>query len=165
MHHHHHRLLCTESWAPGDLGVLLEVARTLQMAASASATKPLLRGKNLGLMCESEASREAMLFRRSAMELGARVSHVRPSLSAHMPPAAYRQTAQMLGRLYDALECQDMAPDVIALLDREAGVPVYRGVACDAHPTAGLAELLGPGTCADDGRRFIVQAVLLRTLG
>ena len=75
-----------------------------------------------------------------------------------------QHTARMLGRLYDGIECQGIAPELVELVGREAGVPVYDGLASDRHPTARLAALLGgtesPGTL----RQLVLQTVLLSTL-
>ena len=64
---------------PRDENVLLEQARILWRAAGDGTLRPLLKGKNLGLLCAVDDSLEAILFRRAATELGARVAHIRPS--------------------------------------------------------------------------------------
>jgi len=147
-----------------DVDTLLASARALQRAACAGTTQPLLRGRNLGLLCEADGG-EAELFRRAAAELGARVSLIRPSLSELSSPGEVRHTARMLGRLYDAVECLGMAPAVVREVCDGAGVPVYDGLASPRHPTARLASLLGGETTEDDNRRYVLQAVLLNTLG
>ncbi len=150
--------------SPRDVTAVLTNARTLQRAAEAGETQPLLRGKNLGLLCEADGDGEAALFRRAAVELGAHVAHIRPSLSELSTPQEVQHTARMLGRLYDAVECQGMAPALVRQVGNEAGVPVYDGIASQDHPTAKLAELLGSDTSPADNRRFVLQAVLLSTI-
>lgn len=149
----------------GDSAVLLGNARLLQNAAEPRRTKTLLRGKKLALLCECEEDADAMLFRSAASDLGAHVSHVRPRLSDLSRPDDLQHTARMLGRLYDGIECQGLAPAVVEVVSREAGVPVYDGVASPRHPTARLAAMLGDGD-ADPGklRELVVQTVLLSTL-
>lgn len=147
--------------APERAAALLKQARALQRAAAAGTFAPLLRGKNIGLLCEAAEGGEAALFRRAAAELGAQVAHVRPSLTDQSTPREIRHTALMLGRLYDAIECQDMAAPLVERLGREAGVPVYDGLASDRHPTACLADLLDAPAAHGDARKFILQAVLL----
>ena len=149
--------------SPHDVSALLANAWTLQRAAKAGQTQPLLRGKNLGLLCEVDDD-DAALFRRAAMEMGARVAHIRPSLSELSTPQEVQHTARMLGRLYDAVECQGMAPALVQQVSNEAGVPVYDGIASKDHPTARLAELLGNGSRPADNRRFVLQALLLSTI-
>ena len=146
-----------------DVDTLLASARALQRAACAGATRPLLRGKNLGLLCEADDG-AAELFRRAAAELGARVSHIPPSLSELSTPGEVLHTARLLGRLYDAVECLGMAPALVREVGDGAGVPVYDGLASPHHPTARLAGLLGGETSEVENRRYVLQAVLLSTL-
>jgi ornithine carbamoyltransferase len=144
--------------------VLLGNARLLQRAALAGATRPLLRGKNLGLLGRADAD-AARLFRRAAEELGARVAEIGPGLAEDLAAPALQHTARMLGRLYDAVECEGMAHALVEQVGRDAGVPVFDGIACEAHPTARLADELGTDSPAADRRRFVLQAVLLATIG
>ena len=132
-----------EQLSPGDSDILLGNARLLQSAAEPRETKTLLRGKKLALLCESEDGADAILFRAAASELGAHVSHIRPHLSDLRQPDDLQHTARMLGRLYDGIECQGLAQGLVEMIGREAGVPVYDGLASERHPTARLAGLLG----------------------
>ena len=150
---------------PHDVDLLLEQARKLQRAAGAGVGRHHLKGKNLGLLCEDDDSAAAMLFRRAATELGARVSHIRPSLGESSPADEVAHTGRLLGRLYDAVECQGIAPTLVGLLGAAAGVPIYDGIATAGHPIWILAELLGPITDAVENRRFLLQAQLLNTIG
>ena len=147
-----------------DLASVLEHARTLRVAAHDGAIQPLLRGRNLALLCEADSGDEATLFRRAAVELGAHVAHVRPSLSEQSTPDQIRKTARMLGQLYDAMECQGIAAELVRQLGREAGVPVYRGLASPGHATAALVQQLDGDEPSADKRRFVLQAVLLGTI-
>ena len=150
----------------GTNEALLASARLLYRAEAGSDTEGLLRGKILGLVCDSESDADAMLFRQAAVALGASVSHIRPDLA---PPGGATgngplRTARLLGRLYDAIECQGLAPALVRQLASEAGVPVFDGLATLAHPSARLAaELAGPDP-VERKRLLIVQAVLLLEL-
>ena len=146
--------------SPPDLNAVLVNARALQRAAQAGKTQPLLRGKNLALLCEADSG-DAELFRHAAAELGAHVAHIRPSLSELSTVQDVQNTARMLGRLYDAVECQGLAPALVDQVANDAGVPIYSGIASPDHPTAKLAELLGEATLPADNRRYVLQAVLL----
>jgi ornithine carbamoyltransferase len=150
--------------SPRELSAVLAHARSLQRAALAGATQPLLRGKNLGMLCEADEG-DATLFRRAASELGAHVAHIKPSLSGLSTPKDLQHTARMLGRLYDAVECLGMSPALVQQVGDAAGVPVYDGLASSRHPTAVLAQQLGGDSSETDNRRFILQAVLLMSLG
>jgi ornithine carbamoyltransferase len=114
-----------------------------------------LRGRKLCLMAEDADSEAARLFRQAATGLGAHVAHVRPSLSELSTPQELRDTARMLGRLYDAIECQGMAAAVVRQLANEAGVVVFEGLAVRPDDDA----------TSPDERSSRVQAGLMRTLG
>jgi ornithine carbamoyltransferase len=165
MSHTHRGVVPLAPMTPRDVDLLLDQARNLQRAAGVGSGRRLLKGKNLGLLCEQDESAAATLFRCAATDLGARVSHIRPSLTEASPAADVMHTGRLLGRLYDAVECQGIAPTLVEQLGVAAGVPVYDGIATAVHPSATLAELLGPATDAMENRRFVLQALLLNTIG
>lgn len=149
----------------GDLGAALGQARALQRAALAGATQPLLRGKNLGLLCPTDNNAaEAALFRRAATELGAHVAQIRASLSDGSALQEVQHTARLLGRLYDAVACQGMPAGLVRQITQAVDMPVFEGLASADHPTAILAEQLDPASSALERRMFVVQAVLLGAL-
>jgi len=148
----------------GTAEALLASARLLQRADAGAETESLLRGKNLGLVCESEHDADAILFREAAAALGASVSHIRPDLAPPGGATGPLRTARLLGRLYDGIECQGMAPVLVCQLAREAGVPVFDGLATCAHPSAPLARQLPGADSPERKRRLIVQAMLLLEL-
>ena len=166
----HHGRLAIEPIAPHDAAFVLDNARALQRAAQCGEVRALLRGRNFGLMCEidsngdSASDSDAALFRRAAVELGAHVAHIRPSLTELSTPQEVLRTARMLGRLYDAVECQGMAAELVHRLGANAGVPVYDAITSRHHPTAKLDGRLGGDSPALDKRRFVLQAVLLSTV-
>ena len=160
----HHDVLAFDPIAPRDVAFVLDHARSLQLAAAAGELGASLRGRKLGLLCESADDGDAALFRRAAVELGAHVAHIRPSLTELSTLPDVQRTARMLGRLYDAIECQGMATELVHQVGVEAGVPVYDGVASQMHPTAQLADLLEGDALKPDKRRFVLQAVLLSTI-
>ena len=159
-----HDVLASGPITPRDAAFVLDQARALQRAAAAGGLPASLRGRKLGLLCEAGGDDNAALFRRAALELGAHVAHIRPSLTELSTLPDVQLTARMLGRLYDAIECQGMAADLVHQVGVEAGVPVYDGVASPTHPTARLAELLDGDALMSDKRRFVLQAVLLSTI-
>ncbi len=164
----HHGLLAFDPIAPRDMAFVLDNARALQIAAQAGAMRSLLRGRKFGLLCELDngihSADDAAMFCRAAMELGAHVAHIRPSLTGLSTALEVQHTARMLGRLYDAVECQGMAAELVHQLGIDAGVPVFDAVASTRHPTARLDGLLGGDSPALDKRRFVLQAVLLSTV-
>ncbi len=160
----HHGALALDPIAPRDASFVLDHARALQLAARAGDLRASLRGRNFGLMCEADESGDAALFRRAAVELGAHVAHIRPSLTELSTPQEVQHTARMLGRLYDAVECQGVASELVHQMGIDAGIPVYDGIASLHHPTAKLDALLGGDSSPLDKRCFVLQAVLLSTV-
>lgn len=150
--------------SPLKVASLLCRARLLQRAALAGNTPRLLRGKNLGLLCETQPDEAQAFFRSAAEELGARVAVMRSGLSLAGEAQELQNTARMLGRLYDAVECQGMPPELVERIAQHAGIPVFDGAATKDHPADRLAELLGDKTPLADNRRFVLQALLLEAI-
>jgi ornithine carbamoyltransferase len=153
--------------APGPLlscdpQTLLEQARALRSTARDGTLQQPLRGKRLGLLCEHEEDPDAELFRRAARELGADVAHVRLPLPSLDSAPHVEHTARVLGRLYDALECQGMPHGLVERIRQHVNVPVYDGLACASHRIAGLARQLDAPP--EDARRYVLQAALLASL-
>ena len=150
--------------SPSDAQTLLGNVRVLQGMAQRHETQTLLRGKKLALLCSSDGGADAILFRDAASALGAHVSHIRAQLADLIQPDDVQQTARMLGRLYDAVECQGLAPSLVDVLRRDAGVPVYDGLASEAHPCAQLVDKIRAAEPSASLRELVVQAVLLSTI-
>lgn len=150
---------------PGEDPAVLERARSLQRAAECGRIQPLMRGKHLGLLCDDGTGPAALLFQQAAAELGAQVAHIGMSLSAHSPAQEVAHTARMLGRLYDAVECQGMDGVLVKQIGELSGIPVYDGLANDDARLARLASWLGPESDAAQNRRYALQALLLHTIG
>jgi len=150
---------------PLDAPALLAQAHMLQAGAQRVELGSLLRGKRLGLMCQSDQDAQAALFRAAATELGAHVSHIQPHLDERSDARQIEETARLLGQLYDAVECQGMAEALVQRLARAASVPIYPGLASDRHPCAELAPQLGGAEAMADKRRWLVQAALLNSIG
>jgi len=150
--------------SPDDLTQVLAEARKLQASAGTGKTRNALRGKKIGLLCEQNDAPDAILFRGAALDLGAHVAHLRPGLSALSTPQEVQDTARMLGRLYDAVECQGMSPALVRQMGIDAGVPVYDGLASAVHSTAKLVDQLDGDSASGDRRRIVLQATLLATL-
>ena len=153
------------AWLPwGEEGALLDRARALQRAAQSGRTQPLLRGKNLGLLCADDTQPAALMFRHAAGELGAHVAHIGMSLSERSPAQDVVHTARLLGRLYDAVECQGLSSALVRQMADISGIPIYDGAAANTAQLTRLAMLLGPESALADNRRFALQALLLHTI-
>jgi ornithine carbamoyltransferase len=160
----HSLLAASAGFSPAEAEALLASARALQRAAAAGQPQALLRGKNLGLLCPDDSQQDALLFRRAAAELGAHVAHIGMSLSERSDAQEVAHTARLLGRLYDAVECQGLAHEVVQQIAGAAGIAVYDALASPQHPSAQLAEQLGGPTSPAENRRFVLQALLLSTI-
>lgn len=157
-----HNFSAFHALSPQDETALVMRARLLQAASLRGAPSLQLKGKKLGILCDEGGDRNEsrQLFQHAAEELGAHVAIIRPALSSLGNPGEIEHTARVLGRFYDALECQGMAPEVVRQIGRHAGIPVYDGLACASHSTARLADLLDERTSPADNRRFVLQALL-----
>jgi ornithine carbamoyltransferase len=97
-----------------------------------------LRGKNIALLSDTPSTPAVQAFTEALQALGARVAQVRP---AQWQAGQVSQTAVMLGRLYDALVCEGLAPDLVADIGHGAGCPVFSGLATETQALQVLADL------------------------
>jgi ornithine carbamoyltransferase len=168
-----------------DLSAVHALACRLKTASLAAqdGDKPLA-GKNIALLRLGPPAAEKSMLHRAATDLGARVAHVR--LGPPIDPAGtqFRHLSQMLGRLYDAIDCCSLTRAEVRQIEQHAGVPVYDDLEGVDHPAWAVADLMTlrePGRMADRnaqaaffaGRaaersrnhRFALQAMLLTTIG
>lgn len=149
---------------PVEAGALLARANALVRASRQGPLAPALRGKNIGLLSAAEDDPNTAFLAKAAAELGAHVAHVRSSLTDASSPAEIAEMGRVLGRLYDAVDLHGSRADVARRLSQAAGVPVFDGIASAQHPIARWAARLDGAACAEDARRFLLQALLLTTL-
>ena len=157
------RNVSLESLSTREATLLLSQARVLQSLIDAGQGQSLLRGKNLGLLCETDGHEDALRFQRAATDLGARVAQIRPELSPASSDSEVVDTGRMLGRLYDGIECVGLNAGVVKCLGAAADVPVFDGISSVNHPTAKLAAQLA-GRKSDESHRLMLQAILISTL-
>ncbi|MBS0435205.1 MAG: hypothetical protein JSR75_09995 [Proteobacteria bacterium] len=138
----HRHFWSVESLSPADIRDVLDTARRLRLAARDGQAGAPLRGRNLALLNDAAPDDGADGLRSAALGLGAQVSHLRPSDSRLLTDNPDPATVRLLGRLYDAIDCEAMPPALVADVAREAGVPVFNGLGGSCHPTRVLAELL-----------------------
>lgn len=153
--------------SPREEAGLLDAARLLQAAFLQGAPAARLKGNKLGMLCGGDGEDSAAarsLFERAGTELGAHVATIRSALPPGGDAAEIRHTAQVLGRLYDAVECLGLAPETVRQLGRDAGIPVYDAASGATHPTSRIAAQLGGPTAPADNRRFVLQALLLGSI-
>src|ERR1700712_258800 len=144
---------------------LLLEAESLAAASSTGKLPMPLRGKKLGILCKHAGGAAAMLFASAASELGAHVVCIPITLTDQSSLTVIRDTAALLSRLYDAVECLDMSPLLIELLQESANVPLFSGLSSDAHWTAALATRMSRRSgLPSSARRAMLQAALSQAL-
>lgn len=147
-----------------DHALLLAQARSLQRNADAACVQPLLRGKNLGLLCADARATRARLFCQAGGELGAHVAHIGMSLSERSSALEVLHTARLLGRLYDAVECHGLPGTLVQRMADAAGITVYDALGSNEPLLGWLASQLGSQTELARNRRFALQALLLHAV-
>ncbi|MEM1049859.1 MAG: ornithine carbamoyltransferase [Pseudomonadota bacterium] len=121
---------------------LLDLSRDLKRAKYAGTEQPRLKGKNICLIFEKSSTRTMCAFEVAAMDQGAGVTYLGPSGSQIGHKESMKDTARVLGRMYDAIEYRGFGQEVVEELAEYAGVPVFNGLTDEFHPTQMLADLL-----------------------
>jgi ornithine carbamoyltransferase len=121
---------------------LLDLSKDLKRAKYAGTEVPRLRGKNLCLIFEKTSTRTRCAFEVAAYDQGMGVTYLDPTGSQIGHKESIRDTARVLGRMYDAIEYRGFKQSVVEELARHGGVPVYNGLTDESHPTQVLADLL-----------------------
>ncbi|CAL9287629.1 ornithine carbamoyltransferase [Streptomyces sp. SudanB66_2053] len=121
---------------------LLELAAELKAAKRAGTETPYLRGKNIALIFEKTSTRTRCAFEVAAADQGATTTYLDPSGSQIGHKESVKDTARVLGRMYDGIEYRGDSQAKVEELAAFAGVPVYNGLTDDWHPTQMLADVL-----------------------
>ena len=137
---HDRTLWSLDELSRADLFALLDIAKSLRRGREAGTAQRPLRGKKLALLSARSDDGAPSGFQQAAAELGAHVAHVHANLPFGSESAP---TARLLGRLYDAIDCEGLDATTLQQIDREACVPVFNGLDGDSHPIRVLATLLG----------------------
>ncbi|HZN56083.1 MAG TPA: ornithine carbamoyltransferase [Candidatus Polarisedimenticolaceae bacterium] len=135
-------LLELSDYAPSDIRALLDLAHELKRDRAAGRGRRPLVGKNLCLIFEKTSTRTRCAFEVAAHDLGMGVTYLDPQGSQIGHKESIKDTARVLGRMYDAIEYRGFAQSVVESLARHAGVPVYNGLTDASHPTQILADLM-----------------------
>ena len=125
-----------------DIEYLLDLARDLKRAKYGGYEKQALRGKNIALIFEKASTRTRCAFEVAAYDQGASVTYLDPASSHIGRKESIRDTARVLGRMYDAIEYRGHSQAIVEELAHHAGVPVYNGLTDEFHPTQMLADLM-----------------------
>ena len=121
---------------------LLDLSRDLKRAKYAGTEQQHLKGKNICLIFEKASTRTMCAFEVASMDQGAGVTYLGPTGSQIGHKESMKDTARVLGRMYDAIEYRGFAQEKVEELAAHAGVPVFNGLTDEFHPTQMLADLM-----------------------
>ena len=125
-----------------ELRYLLDLSRDLKRAKYTGTEQQHLKGVNIALIFEKTSTRTRCAFEVAAYDQGANVTYIDPTSSQIGHKESMKDTARVLGRMYDAIEYRGFGENVAEELARWAGVPVYNGLTDEWHPTQMLADFL-----------------------
>ena len=111
-------------FTPGEIKYLLDLAAELKKAKYAGTEQPRLKGKNIALIFEKDSTRTRCSFEVAAHDQGAHVTYLGPSGSQIGKKESMKDTARVLGRMFDGIEYRGFAQDIVEELSEYAGVPV-----------------------------------------
>jgi ornithine carbamoyltransferase len=127
---------------PKEIGFLLEFSADLKKAKYAGTEQPRLTGKNIALIFEKASTRTRCAFETAAYDQGARVTYLGPTGSQIGKKESMKDTARVLGRMYDGIEYRGYGQSLVEELGAHANVPVWNGLTTEYHPTQVLADFL-----------------------
>ena len=149
-----------EDFTQREMLYLLDLSRDLKRAKYSGTEQPVLRGKNICLIFEKTSTRTRCSFEVAAHNQGAHVTYLDPSGSQIGHKESMKDTARVLGRMFDAIEFRGAGQGMVEELAKYAGVPVYNGLTDDWHPTQMLADMLTMTEHSDKPRTQISYAFM-----
>ncbi len=129
-------------FTPKEIKFLLDLSADLKKAKYAGTEVERLKGKNIALIFEKASTRTRCAFEVAAHDQGANVTYLGPSGSQIGKKETMKDTARVLGRMYDGIEYRGFGQDIVEDLGKYAGVPVWNGLTNEFHPTQILADFL-----------------------
>ena len=149
-------------FTPREIQHLLDLSMELKKAKYNGYEQPTLTGKNIALIFEKTSTRTRCAFEVAAFDQGARVSYLGPSGSQIGHKESMKDTARVLGRMYDGIEYRGFGQEIVEELGAYAGVPVWNGLTDEFHPTQILADFL---TMTEYGRGKQLHEISFAYLG
>lgn len=129
-------------YTPQEIRFLLDLGFSLKKAKYNGTEVPRLKGKNIALIFEKSSTRTRCAFEVAALDQGAGVTYLGPSGSQIGHKESMKDTARVLGRMYDGIEYRGFGQSIVEELAEHAGVPVWNGLTDEFHPTQVLADLM-----------------------
>jgi len=131
-----------EDFTSEEIRFLLDLAKQLKAAKYGGYEQRRLEGKNIALIFEKASTRTRCAFEVAAYDQGAHVTYLGPSGSQIGHKESMKDTARVLGRMYDGIEYRGFGQSIVEELSEYSGVPVWNGLTDEFHPTQVLADLL-----------------------
>ena len=138
----HRHFLKELDFSPGEWKSLLTLSAELKAAKRAGTEQAHLTGKNIALIFEKTSTRTRCAFEVAAYDQGAHVTYLGPTGTQLGQKESVKDTAHVLGRMYDAIEYRGFGQDRVEDLAGAAGVPVWNGLTNEWHPTQALCDML-----------------------
>jgi ornithine carbamoyltransferase len=129
-------------FTPKEINFLLDLAASLKTAKYNGTEEQKLKGKSIALIFEKDSTRTRCAFEVAAFDQGAHVTYLGPSGSQIGKKESMKDTARVLGRMYDGIEYRGYGQSIVEDLGKYAGVPVWNGLTTEFHPTQILADFL-----------------------
>ncbi len=129
-------------FTPEEIKFLLDLSIDLKKAKYAGIEQPRLTRKNIALIFEKSSTRTRCAFEVAAYDQGAKVTYLGPSGSQLGTKETMKDTARVLGRMYDGIEYRGFGQELVEELAKYAGVPVWNGLTNEFHPTQVLADFM-----------------------
>jgi len=129
-------------FTPQEIKYLLQLSADLKKAKYTGTEQQRLKGKNIVLLFEKDSTRTRCAFEVAALDQGAHVTYLGPSGSQMGKKESMKDTARVLGRMYDGIEYRGYGQEIVEGLGKYAGVPVWNGLTNEFHPTQILADFL-----------------------
>jgi ornithine carbamoyltransferase len=135
-------LLTVQDYTQREFRYLLDLARDLKRAKYARTEQKHLEGKEICLIFEKTSTRTRCAFEIACYDQGAHVTYLDPAGSQIGHKESFKDTARVLGRMFDAIEYRGASQKGVEQLAQHAGVPVYNGLTDEYHPTQMLADVM-----------------------
>ncbi|MFC1414273.1 ornithine carbamoyltransferase [Streptacidiphilus sp. N1-12] len=138
----HRHFLKEVDLTPQEFRFLLDLSAQLKAAKYAGTEQPRLRGRNIALVFEKGSTRTRCAFEVAAADQGAHTTYLDPSGSHLGAKESVKDTARVLGRMFDGIQYRGHGQEIVEELAAHAGVPVWNGLTDEWHPTQMLADIL-----------------------
>ncbi len=129
-------------FTPKEIDFLLKLSLDLKAAKYSGSEQAKLKGKNIALIFEKASTRTRCAFETAAYDQGANVTYLGPSGSQIGKKESMKDTARVLGRMYDGIEYRGFKQTTVEDLAKYSGVPVWNGLTNEFHPTQILADFM-----------------------